>query len=194
MSHSMSKSMTASMTKFVSKSLALGASAAIVALGAALFAPTSASAFGHNGGGMHGGGHGGGYGGHPHSTGGGGHRVPNYHRFPQGHTHYPHRIPHRRIGFRHPGWIAAPVMAAPMIAVARPVAAAPGPCTCLSKEYTPEGRVLFKDRCTNEAAINPPIPTDAPVQQSSLAQPQADSGVYQTQPANMLPQQPVAAQ
>ena len=37
---------------------------------------------------------------------------------------------------------------------ARPVA---GPCTCLSKEYTPQGQVLFKDRCTNEAAINPPL-------------------------------------
>ena len=30
-----------------------------------------------------------------------------------------------------------------------------GPCTCLSKEYTTDGRVLFKDLCTNEAAINP---------------------------------------
>ena len=30
----------------------------------------------------------------------------------------------------------------------------PGPCTCLSKEYTQEGAVLFKDRCTNEAAMN----------------------------------------
>ena len=29
-------------------------------------------------------------------------------------------------------------------------------CTCLTKEYTPEGAVLFKDICTNEAAINPP--------------------------------------
>ena len=34
-------------------------------------------------------------------------------------------------------------------------------CTCLTKEYTPEGAVLFKDICTNEAAINPP---PAPVQ------------------------------
>ena len=64
-----------------------------------------------------------------------------------------------------------------------------GPCTCLSKEYTPEGAVLFKDRCTNEAAINPPpappqqsSSIDAPVQQASNAV------QYQTAPANALPQ------
>jgi hypothetical protein len=75
---------------------------------------------------------------------------------------------------------------------ARPVISTPGPCTCLSKEYTPQGQVLFKDRCTNEAAINPPIQ-----QQSAVEQPQAtyqqpqSSATYQQQPANMLPQQPV---
>ena len=35
-------------------------------------------------------------------------------------------------------------------------AAVPGPCTCLRKEYLPSGAVLFKDVCTNEAAVNPP--------------------------------------
>ncbi|MGE0563541.1 MAG: hypothetical protein AB7O50_03415 [Pseudolabrys sp.] len=79
----------------------------------------------------------------------------------------------------------------------RQVAYAPvtlaGPCTCLTKEYTPEGRVLFKDICTNEAAINPPLP----VQQTSMtdAQPQAavpqGAGTYQAQPSNMMPQQPI---
>ena len=63
-------------------------------------------------------------------------------------------------------------------------------CTCLTKEYTPDGRVLFKDRCTNEAAINPPIASEAPVQQSSLQVPQ-DTGAYQAQPQNMMPQQPI---
>ena len=65
----------------------------------------------------------------------------------------------------------------------------PGPCTCLSKEYTPDGRVLFKDRCTNEAAMNPPIITpqqtgsiDAPVQQV------ANTGQYQATPPNLLQQ------
>ena len=63
----------------------------------------------------------------------------------------------------------------PVYIASRPVVS-PGPCTCLSKEYTPDGRVLFKDLCTNEAAINPPIVApqqtgaiDAPVQQASNA-------------------------
>ena len=63
------------------------------------------------------------------------------------------------------------------------------PCTCLSKEYTQDGRVLFKDLCTNEAAINPPVVVprqssliDAPVQQASNAV------QYQAAPANALPQ------
>jgi hypothetical protein len=38
-------------------------------------------------------------------------------------------------------------------------------CTCLTKEYTPEGAVLFKDVCTNEAAINPPAVAPAPTAQ-----------------------------
>ena len=62
-----------------------------------------------------------------------------------------------------------------------------GPCTCLSKEYTPDGRVLFKDLCTNEAAINPPVV--APQQSSSIDAPvqQASNVQYQTAPANLLP-------
>ncbi len=30
------------------------------------------------------------------------------------------------------------------------------PCTCLTKEYADDGRVLFKDVCTEESAISPP--------------------------------------
>ena len=48
------------------------------------------------------------------------------------------------------------VVTQPVYVAARPVVATPGPCTCLSKEYTPEGAVLFKDRCTTEMAMNPP--------------------------------------
>ena len=46
-------------------------------------------------------------------------------------------------------------------------------CTCLTKEYTQEGAVLFKDICTNEAAINPP---QAPVQTGYAPQPQMPTG------------------
>jgi hypothetical protein len=61
------------------------------------------------------------------------------------------------------------------------IAAAPlvSRCTCLTKEYTPEGAVLFKDICTNEAAINPP-PAAAPQQTGML---------YQSQPQPQAPQQ-----
>ncbi len=33
--------------------------------------------------------------------------------------------------------------------------ATPGPCTCLTKGYTPEGMVVFKDQCTKEMAAAP---------------------------------------
>lgn len=59
----------------------------------------------------------------------------------------------------------------------------PAPCTCLSKEYTPEGAVLFKDRCTNEAAMNPP---PVPPQQTGALEPQAQP--YQQQYVQPQPQ------
>jgi hypothetical protein len=31
----------------------------------------------------------------------------------------------------------------------------PGPCTCLTKNYTPEGQVVFADICTKESASAP---------------------------------------
>jgi hypothetical protein len=34
-------------------------------------------------------------------------------------------------------------------------AAVPGPCTCLTKTYTPEGLVVFADICTKESASAP---------------------------------------
>jgi len=72
------------------------------------------------------------------------------------------------------------VYAAPAVyAVARPAVA--GPCTCLSKEYTQEGAVLFKDRCTNEMAMNPPAQpqqvgmVEQPSQTAYVQQPQAQA-------------------
>jgi hypothetical protein len=78
------------------------------------------------------------------------------------------------------------VVGGPTYIASRPVVSRPGPCTCLTKEYTPQGQVLFKDRCTNEAAINPPLQ-----QQGAVEAPQQTAATYQQQPANMLPQQPV---
>ena len=54
----------------------------------------------------------------------------------------------------HRPWIyaAAPVAAVATYATA-PVAAPR--CTCLTKEYTPEGQVVFQDTCTKEVASAP---------------------------------------
>ena len=78
--------------------------------------------------------------------------------------HWHHKHPHWQVHYRPRVWYAAPVVAT-TYAVSRP-----GPCTCLSKEYTPEGAVLFKDRCTNEMAMNPPA-QPAPQQTGALEQP-----------------------
>src|SRR5689334_17084486 len=86
---------------------------------------------------------------------------------------------------------AAAAMACMAAAMACTVAgpAVAGPCTCLTKEYTSEGAVLFKDRCTNEMAMNPPL------QQSGAIEPQAGSAytaqLVQPTPSNALPQQPI---
>jgi hypothetical protein len=155
--------------------------AASAALGLAMLAPTSASAMrGGGGGGMHGGvgmhgGGGGMHGGH-----GGGGRI--------GHIgHIGHHHPHWHVRYHRPIWYGVRTVGYTGYTVARPVVAS-GPCTCLSKEYTPDGRVLFKDLCTNEAAINPPVV--APQQSSSIDAPvqQASNAQYQTAPANALPQ------
>jgi hypothetical protein len=132
--------------------------AAVVALGTTALTSTSAEAhgkFGGGGGKFHGGGfHGGG----KHFHGGGKH-------FGHGHFH------RHRHGHWHPRWRHRHVhyYPRPVIYAARPVVYGAAPvvttnrCTCLTKEYTQEGAVLFKDICTNEAAINPP-PAAAPVQ------------------------------
>jgi hypothetical protein len=43
----------------------------------------------------------------------------------------------------------------------------PGPCTCLTKNYTPEGMVVFQDLCTKEMAS---APVDGTADQASAAQ------------------------
>jgi len=59
-------------------------------------------------------------------------------------------------------------------------------CNCLTKQYTQDGAVVFKDLCTNEMAMNPPAADtapQAPAPQGDL-QPQApiQQGYLQPQP------------
>ena len=92
--------------------------------------------------------------------------------------------PHWHVRYHRPIWYAP----RPVIYSAyAPRIVTPGPCTCLSKEYTPEGAVLFKDRCTNEAAINPPAP--AP-QQTGALEPQVQQ--YSQQYVQPQPQAEVS--
>ena len=85
-----------------------------------------------------GGGHPGGGGGHP----GGGHPGHIGH---VGHNHWHHnfhfRYVHDRLYVRPVGYAVRSV--------------GPGPCTCLTKNYTPEGMVVFQDLCTKEMASAP---------------------------------------
>jgi hypothetical protein len=133
--------------------------AASAALGLAMLSPTVASAKGHGGGGMHGG-HGGGH--------------------PGGHIGRPHFHPHWHVRYHRPIWYGP----RPVYVAARPVA---GPCTCLSKEYTPEGAVLFKDRCTNEMAMNPPAQPDPQQTGAAETQQQYAQQYVQPTPANAQP-------
>jgi hypothetical protein len=150
--------------------------ATVAAFGAALLTPVAASAkggFHGGGGGFKGGYHGGGFKGGFH---GGGFRNPG--RFV--HPRFPGR-PHWHVRYRRPIWYAAPIVApVATYAVARPAA---GPCTCLSKQYTQEGAVVFKDNCTNEMAMNPPA--QAPQQTGAIQQEQPQTAYvpqYQPQP------------
>ena len=148
---------------------------ATAALGLAMLSATEASARGHGGGGgIHGGGGG------MHGGGGGLRRIPGH----PGHIGHHHHHPHWHVRYHRPIWYGVRT-----VGYTYPVTRVAGPCTCLSKEYTPDGRVLFKDLCTNEAAINPPVV--APQQSSALDVPvqQASNAVqYQTAPANAMPQ------
>lgn len=97
--------------------------------------------------------------------------------------------PHIRIGHRHPNWcrihgrchvhvrwhrplIYGAGVVATSYAVA-PVVAAPRPCTCLTKEYTPDNLVVFKDLCTKEVASAPVGNTQVQLQLPQQQQEQA---------------------
>ncbi len=157
--------------------------AAVAALGAAslIVTTSSADARGFGGGGFRSGGMGGGHaamrmGGGGVRMGGGGVRVGIRHQI-----HRPHwcRL-HGRCGIHvrwHRPWVY-PVATAGLVATSyavAPAVATAKPCTCLTKEYTPDNLVVFKDLCTKEVASAPagntqvqlqlPAPEQAPAPQ-----------------------------
>ncbi len=72
-----------------------------------------------------------------------------------GHWH-PHH--HWHWAFRGGRWIEVDDVAVDTVDVAPAVSApvsVPGPCTCLTKTYTPTGLVVFADTCTKESASAP---------------------------------------
>lgn len=93
----------------------------------------------------------------------------------------PHHHWHWR--WHHFGW--RPYWVAPIAAagVATTYAATPT-CNCLTKQYTQDGAVVFKDLCTNEMAMNPPAADSAPQAPASYVPPQQpmQQGYLQPQP------------
>jgi hypothetical protein len=92
--------------------------------------------------------------------------------------HYP-RYWWWRHTWRRPYWIAPMVVTGGVAAAGASYASTPATntCTCLTKQYTAQGAVVFKDVCTNEMAMNPP----------ANASPAADAGPQ-------MPQQPAYQQ
>ena len=77
--------------------------------------------------------------------GGGNPGHPGHPSHPGGYPHFPHHIHFR---YEHERLFVRPIGYAVR-------AVEPGPCTCLTKNYTPEGMVVFQDLCTKEIASAP---------------------------------------
>jgi hypothetical protein len=89
---------------------------------------SSGPAFAHNGNGHNGG----------HNNGGHNGQHANHQHW---HHNFHFRYAHDRLYVRPVGYAVRSVE--------------PGPCTCLTKNYTPEGTVVFQDLCTKEMASAP---------------------------------------
>jgi hypothetical protein len=94
----------------------------------AMAAISSGPAFAHNGNGHNGG----------HNNGGHNGQHANHQHW---HHNFHFRYAHDRLYVRPVGYAVRSVE--------------PGPCTCLTKNYTPEGTVVFQDLCTKEMASAP---------------------------------------
>jgi len=99
----------------------------------------------------------------------------------------------RHVGHRHPHWCRwhgrchvhvrwhRPwLYAAPVAAVATYATAPVAPrCTCLTKEYTQDGLVIFQDTCTKELASAPVGTTALPLPPATTTMPQSQTELQQ---------------
>jgi len=74
--------------------------------------------------------------------------------------------PHRHWVFRGGHWLEVDDVAVDTAVVAPAATPAPGPCTCLTKTYTPAGLVVFADICTKESASAPALSDSADASQA----------------------------
>jgi hypothetical protein len=79
--------------------------------------------------------------------------LPRLHEPPDPGRHIGLHEHHRRWAFRNGVWVEVDEVVADTVDVAPAVV--PGPCTCLTKNYTPTGLVVFADICTKESASAP---------------------------------------
>ena len=98
---------------------------------------------------------------------------------PHHHWHWPRWYWWRNYGRAY--WIA-PTIAAGGVAT---YAATTNRCTCLTKEYTPQGAVVFKDVCTNEMAMNPPFNASPAADVAPQMQQPIQQGYLQSQPSQV---------
>jgi hypothetical protein len=77
---------------------------------------------------------------------------------------------HRHWAFRHGIWVEVEDVDA-----VDTVDVAPGPCTCLTKNYTPTGLVVFADICTKESASAPVDSTADATQTPTTLPPAAEA-------------------
>jgi len=139
------------------RKIILTCAAAVAALGL-LLAPVTASAKSHNGNGSHHRSH------HSHHKHGKhAHRHHKHHHMHHAHHHHKKHHWHHRHHKYYPSYettyYSKPTYSEPSYTYSKPsyVYTKPAPsCTCLTKEYAPDGTVIFKDVCTKEMAVSEP--------------------------------------
>jgi hypothetical protein len=76
---------------------------------------------------------------------------------PQAHWHHhPHELPYFVAPVVTTEIVAPPVQVPVQTVVSTPVRRTADICNCLTKDYLPDGSVMFKDLCTQEAAVASP--------------------------------------